>query len=95
MSHLVFCLKLHKEAVGLDFQPMPGALGKKIYDHISKKAWEQWQARQTMIINEYRLQASDPQSRVLLKTEMEKFLFGENANSSAPPPGYVPPESNN
>lgn len=89
MNHRVYCVKLQKEADGLDFLPLPGALGKKIYEHISKEAWEQWQARQTMMINEYRLQASDPESRALLKTEMEKFLFGTNENPSSPPPGYV------
>ena len=30
MSRMVFCVKLKKEAEGLDFPPYPGEMGKKI-----------------------------------------------------------------
>ena len=37
MARLVNCVKLGKEAEGLDFAPYPGELGKKIFEtnHIS------------------------------------------------------------
>ena len=38
MARLVHCVKLGKEAEGLDFPPYPGDLGKKIYDSVSKDA---------------------------------------------------------
>jgi Fe-S cluster biosynthesis and repair protein YggX len=89
MSRTVYCEKLKTEAEGLTFAPYPGELGKRIYDHISKAAWAQWLAHQTMLINENRLSPLDPKARKFLEGEMEKFLFGDG---SAAPAGYVPPQ---
>jgi Fe-S cluster biosynthesis and repair protein YggX len=90
MSRMVKCVKLNKEAEGLDFPPYPGELGQRIYESISKEAWQQWQRQQTMLINENRLSMVDPRAQKLLREEMERFLFGEG---SAPPAGYVPPST--
>ena len=90
MARTVHCAYLKKDAEGLDFPTYPGELGKRIYDHISKAAWSQWLAHQTMLINENRLSPLDPKARKYLEGEMEKFLFGEG---SAAPVGYVPPET--
>ena len=87
MSRTVECAYLKREAEGLDFAPWPGALGKRVYESISKEAWAKWLAHQTMIINENRLSPLDPATRKRLEGEMEKFLFGEG---SAPPPGFTP-----
>ena len=88
MSRTVQCSKLGREAEGLDFPPWPGDLGKRIYESISKEAWQLWIQHQTMIINEYRLNAMDPKAREMIAAEMEKFLFGEGSEK---PEGYVPP----
>jgi Fe-S cluster biosynthesis and repair protein YggX len=85
---MVNCVKLGKEAAGLDFQPYPGELGKRVFENVSKEAWGLWMNRQTMLINEYRINPLDPKARKLIEGEMEKFFFGED---SAAPPGYVPP----
>ena len=90
MSRTVFCAKLQKEAEGLGFAPYPGELGKRIYDNVSKEAWSQWLAHQTMLINENRLSPLDPKARKYLEGEMEKFLFGGGA---AAPAGYIPPSA--
>ncbi|MBD3669645.1 MAG: oxidative damage protection protein [Gammaproteobacteria bacterium] len=87
MSRMVHCAKLGKEAEGLERPPYPGDLGQKIFDNISKEAWQSWLGHQTMLINENRLTPIDPQHRAFLEKEMEKFLFGEG---SAPPEGFVP-----
>lgn len=76
MARMVHCIKLDKEAEGLDFQPYPGDLGKRIFDNVSKEAWQQWLTHQTRLINEYRLTPVDPQARKFLEQEMEKFFFG-------------------
>ena len=39
MTRMVHCIKLGKEAEGLDFPPYPGDLGKKIWEGVSKEAW--------------------------------------------------------
>jgi len=35
---MVNCVLLKKEAPGLDKQPYPGELGKRIFEHVSKEA---------------------------------------------------------
>ncbi|MDO1528317.1 oxidative damage protection protein [Fulvimonas sp. R45] len=90
MSRTVHCAKLGIDAEGLDFAPWPGPLGQRIYAGISKPAWQQWLAHQTMLINENRINPLDPKARQFLAGEMEKFLFGGDV---APVPGYVPPDA--
>lgn len=80
MSRTVNCVLLKKEAEGLDLPPYPGEAGKKIFDNVSKEAWQKWVGHQTMLINEYRLTPVDPKARKFLEEEMEKFLFGEGGS---------------
>ena len=79
MTRTVDCIKLGKESEGLDRLPYPGDLGKRIYDNVSKTAWQEWLRHQTMLINEYRLTPVDPKARKFLEEEMEKYFFGEGA----------------
>ncbi|WP_434358497.1 oxidative damage protection protein [Parasalinivibrio latis] len=88
MSRTVFCQRLQKEAEGLDFQLYPGDLGKRIFDNISKEAWAEWQAKQTMLINEKKLNMMNTEHRQLLEEEMVNFLFeGKDVVID----GYTPP----
>ena len=87
MARTVQCVKLNKEADGMDFPPYPGELGKKLYESVSKEAWQMWLGQQTMLINEYRLSLADPKSQQFLKLELEKFFFGDG---SEPPKEYTP-----
>ncbi|HLA75578.1 MAG TPA: oxidative damage protection protein [Gammaproteobacteria bacterium] len=87
MTRMVHCIKLDKEAEGLNIPPYPGELGQRIYQSVSAEAWKMWLNHQTMLINEYRLALMDPKARAFLQTEMEKFFFG---TGSATPEGYVP-----
>ena len=87
MVRTVKCVKLREEAEGLDFPPLPGDLGKRIFENVSKPAWQEWLAHQTMLINENRLKVTDPEARRFLEGELEKYFFGEG---SAAPDGYVP-----
>ncbi len=89
MSRPVKCILLGEEAEGLDYLPYPGDLGQRIYDKVSKVAWQRWVAHQTMLINENRLTPIEPEARSFLEAEMEKFFFGEG---SAAPKEFVPPD---
>ncbi len=89
MTRTVNCVLLGHEAEGLERAPYPGELGQRIYEQVSKQAWQQWLAHQTMLINEYRLVVIEPQAREFLREQMEQFFFGGGA---AAPEGYVPPE---
>ena len=88
MTRMVQCILLGREAEGLARVPYPGELGQRIYDNVSKEAWQKWLGHQTMLINEYRLVTFEPKARKFLVGEMEKFFFG--AGSKAPG-GYVEP----
>ena len=81
MSRTINCVLLNKEAEGLDYAPYPGDLGHRIYDSVSKEAWQRWLGHQTMLINEYRLTPIEPEARKFLETEMEKFFFGEGSEA--------------
>ncbi len=87
MSRVVHCVKLNKEAEGLDRVTYPGELGKRIFENVSKEAWQEWLGQQTMLLNEYRLSPVNAKDRKFLEEQMEKFFFGEGAET---PEGYVP-----
>ena len=89
MTRMVNCVVLKREAEGLTRQPWPGELGKRVFENVSKEAWQRWLEHQTMLINEYRLNALDPNARSFLSGEMEKFFFGEGAEK---PADFVAPE---
>lgn len=86
MTYLVHCAKLKKELEGLSQPPLPGELGKRIHEQVSREAWQLWLNHQTMLINEYRLSMAELKSRTFLLQEMEKFLFGDGSEK---PPGFV------
>ena len=75
MARMVFCTRLQKEAEGLRFQLYPGEIGKRIFDHISQEAWSEWQQKQTMLLNEKKLNMMDENDRIYLEQEMVKYLF--------------------
>jgi Fe-S cluster biosynthesis and repair protein YggX len=90
MARTIKCVKLGKEAEGLDFPTYPGELGKKVYENVSKEAWRLWLNHQTMLMNEYRLSPMDPKARKFIEGEMEKFFFGEGSQL---PPDFQPQRS--
>jgi Fe-S cluster biosynthesis and repair protein YggX len=90
MARTVNCVYLKKEAEGLDFPPYPGDLGKRIYENVSKEAWQGWLKHQTMLVNENRLNLADQRARQYLARQMERYFFGEGAEQ---PAGYVPPSA--
>jgi Fe-S cluster biosynthesis and repair protein YggX len=88
MTRIVHCVLLGQDLPGLDKPPHPGELGRRIYDHVSKEAWQRWVRHQVMLLNEYRLTPVEPAHRKRLEFEMEKFLFGGGSDK---PKDYVPP----
>jgi Fe-S cluster biosynthesis and repair protein YggX len=88
MLRMVQCVKLGREAEGLDFPPYPGELGKRIFEKVSREAWADWIKHQTMLVNENRLNLSDIKARKYLAEQMEAHFFGTGAEN---PIGYVPP----
>ena len=90
MNRTVMCRKYQREMEGLAQPPFPGPRGQKIFESVSKQAWQEWLAHQTMLINERRLNMMDRGTRAFLEEEMEKFFANEDV---AKADGYVPPSA--
>ena len=90
MARMVKCVKLGREAEGLDVPPYPGELGRRIYENVSKEAWKQLLEQQKMLVNENRLNLADRKARDYLAQQMERHFFGGGADAAS---GYVPPSS--
>jgi len=89
MARMVQCIKLGKQAEGLDRPTYPGDLGKRIFENVCKEAWGEWLKHQTILINEYRLSPIEPKARTFLENEMEKYFFSEGGSDA--PVEFTPP----
>lgn len=87
MARMVNCVKLGREAPGLEEPPIKGELGQRIFENVSAEAWDLWRPQSTLIINHYGLSMADPDARDLLRKQMEEFFFGEGAQL---PEGWSP-----
>ena len=79
---MVVCIKLKQNLEGLESQPFPGELGKKIFNEVSKVAWKEWLEKQKMLVNEYRLNLSEIKARQFLMAETENYFFGVREKKS-------------
>jgi Fe-S cluster biosynthesis and repair protein YggX len=88
MTRMVHCVKLGREAEGLEKQPIKGELGERVFQSISKEAWKMWLEHSKMLINEYRLDLMSEAGQRMWMAELDKYFFGEGAQL---PPDYVAP----
>lgn len=79
MSRTVHCVKLDQELPGLEEAPFPGELGQRIFESVSAEAYDLWKPHLTTIINHYALNPAEPETRKMLRKEMEAFFFGEES----------------
>jgi len=89
MTRTVHCRRLRQELEGLERPPFPGAAGQRIFETVSRQAWQDWLKHQTLLINEKRLVLTDPATAKYLAEQREKFLDGEAVDRAE---GYVPPD---
>jgi Fe-S cluster biosynthesis and repair protein YggX len=75
---VVQCARFGNELPALDRPPFPGPLGQRIFENVSKMAWDEWQQQATLIINHYGLNMADPNAQEMLFQQMEAFFFGGN-----------------
>jgi len=90
MSRIVQCRKYGQALEGLDAPPMPGPLGQALFETVSKRAWQEWQNVQTMLINEKHLNVREPETRRYLAEQRERFFSNAPVDTAT---GYVAPES--
>lgn len=77
---IVHCVKLNKDLPGLDRLPVQGELGQRIYDNVSKEAFKMFVDYFKMIVNEYRLDLSNPDTDKIFLDQMTEFFFGAGGN---------------
>jgi len=90
MTRTVHCRRYEIELEGLDAPPMPGPLGQTLFETVSKRAWQEWQALQTMLINEKHLNVRDPDTRRYLADQRERFFANQPVDHAT---GYVAPDA--
>ena len=89
MARMVKCVKLGREAEGLEEPPFDSPLGQKIYENVSKEAWAQWQDHMKILLNEYRLQPWRKEHQDFIVQQMDEFFFGSGGEK---PKEYAAPE---
>jgi Fe-S cluster biosynthesis and repair protein YggX len=75
MKRKIYCVFFKKKMIGLNIQSYPGKLGKKIYKKISQKAWNKWIKKQTILINEKKLNMLNTKNQKIIEKKMINFLF--------------------
>ena len=88
MTRTLNCSRYQKELPGLEQPPLPGPMGERIFNEVSAQAWQEWQALQTMLINEKHLSLIDPETRKYLSEQMWRYFASEPTDL---PDGYRPP----
>jgi len=83
----VMCVKLKKELPALEAPPIPGPVGKRVYEEVSAEAWKLFEEHFIMVTNENRLDLMDDSTNQIFFDQIEQFLFQDTAK---PPQGYVP-----
>lgn len=86
MSRMVHCVKLGREAPGLEKPPLKGPVGQRVFENVSAEAWRKWLEHSKMLINEFRLDVTSEQGQNIWFTELEKYFWGEG---SSMPPDFV------
>ena len=87
MTRLVHCVKFNRELPGLDRPPMPGEMGDRLYENVSKQAWQMWTDHVVILINHYGLNMADPRAQEFINVQLEDYFFGEGAQM---PDDWVP-----
>ncbi|MCL2450665.1 MAG: oxidative damage protection protein [Polyangiaceae bacterium] len=94
-ERIVHCRLLKKDLPGLDRPPYRNELGQRIFDEVSKEAWQSWLQDSVRFINTYRVDlASSEGQKFMLKQCAIYFGFeaGEQAQTAWTPPADTPKE---
>lgn len=70
----VQCIRCGQTRAGLARAPYPDALGREIAEKVCSVCWDECKGMQVMVINEYRLDLSDPRAQEILEKSIRDFL---------------------
>jgi Fe-S cluster biosynthesis and repair protein YggX len=68
------CMRCGQTRAGLDRAPYPDAMGREILEKVCAVCWEECKRMQVMVINEHRLDLSDPRAQEILEHSIKNFL---------------------
>ena len=72
--------QLGRLAPAMERPPFTGLLGQRIYENVSAEGYDLWKPHMTILIsNHYALNPADPDTRLMLRQQMEEFFFGDDA----------------
>jgi len=71
---LVNCSRFGEPRSRMAKPPFPGPLGKKVFDNVSLDAWNEWMSMGTKVINELRLDLTNPDHCEVYDQHMIEFL---------------------
>jgi Fe-S cluster biosynthesis and repair protein YggX len=91
-QRIVNCIKLNQELPGLAKPPVPGELGQKVFENVSKQAFQMFLDHFKMVVNEYKLDLTSSASDKIFLEQMNEYFFGGGADL---PGEYVPPSTDN
>ncbi len=81
---MVYCVRCQKEGEPIQTLSHGGALGAEIKEKVCLACWSEWSLEAVRVINEHRLNLSEPTARAFLSTQMKVFL--KLIPAPAPPP---------
>lgn len=79
-ERLVKCRKLGKELPGLAKPPYRNELGQRIYDEVSKEAWDMWIRDSVKYINTYRVDLTSPEGQRFMFDQAEVYFGFKEGN---------------
>lgn len=95
MSRTIRCTHCGREAAAMTESPLPGTEWEtELLENTCEPCFGDWMSTEIMLINEYRLDLSNPDHREQLNLEMARFLRLPSApagEAAGPPPEATPP----
>ena len=88
-ERIVRCRLLKKDLPGLDRAPYKNELGQRIYDEVSKEAWQQWLKDSVRFINTYRVDLATSEGQAFMFKQCSIYFGyeqGEQAETAWTPP---------
>jgi Fe-S cluster biosynthesis and repair protein YggX len=68
------CARCGTPSKRMEHAPFKGELGAQVHNTICQTCWREWVGMGTMVINEFRLDLSDPQAQEVYDQHMVEFL---------------------
>jgi Fe-S cluster biosynthesis and repair protein YggX len=88
-ERMVQCRKLGKLLPGLSKPPFKNELGRRLYEEVSKEAWDQWLKESVRYINTYRVDLGSREGQEFMMKQTAIFFGYEEGDLAAT--AWTPP----